>query len=86
MTAGPPFTTAAFAVHDDDFTVARQGIVLQAIIAHDDVAARIDQQLRCCRTIAADRDRHPRAARKHDRFIADGVRIIGRLHQLRAPG
>ncbi len=61
------------AVHDDDFAVAHQGVMLQSIVAHDDVAAGIDQQLRRRRAIAADGNRHPRSARQHQRFIADGV-------------
>ena len=40
-----PVAEASIAVDDDDFAVPLQSIVLQSIVADDDVAARIDQQL-----------------------------------------
>src|ERR1700727_2495354 len=76
----------AIAVDDDDFAIALQSIVLQPIVADDDVAAGIDQQL--CRhgAIAPSRDRNTAAACQQDGLIADLVGIIGGLHQPRGPG
>src|ERR1700679_161370 len=65
--------------------IALQSIVLQPIVADDDVAAGIDQQL--CRhgAIAPSRDRNTAAACQQDGLIADLVGIIGGLHQPRGP-
>jgi hypothetical protein len=77
---------AAIAVDDDDFAVALQSIVLQSVVAHNDVTAGVDQQL--CRrgTITPYCDRNSAAVRQQDGFIADLVGIIGGLDEPRRPG
>ena len=80
-----PIAEASIAVDDDDFAIALQSIVLQPIVADDDVAAGIDQEL--CRrgAIAPGGDRNTAAACQQDGLIADFVGIIGGLHQPRGP-
>ncbi len=57
--------------------------MLQAVVAHDHIAACAHQQLRRGRPIAPGRDRHPGAARQQNRLIADHLRIVGRIDQPR---
>ena len=45
--------------------------MLQAVVAHDHIAARTHQQLRRGRPVAPDRDRHAGAPREQDGLIAD---------------
>ncbi len=72
----PTIAEAPIAVDNDDFAIARQGVMLQSIVAHDDVAPRVHQQLRRGGAIAADRHRRARAARQQNRLVAHHVGIV----------
>ena len=81
----------ARAVDHGDLDIAREAVVLQAVVADDDVAfgMRGEQRARGCNAVAADPDRAAAAAREQHRLVAARARIaIGvyrarRLHSCR---
>ena len=79
----PAIAESTIAVDDDHLAIARQGVVLQPIVAHDHIASGTEEQLRRGGTIATDRNRHSGAPREQDGFIADHPRVVRRLDQLR---
>src|SRR5690606_5150890 len=67
---------AAAGVEDFDFDVAGEAVVLQAVVADDDVAAGGDQRLRGGDAVAVGADPGAGAARDQQRFVA-GQRGVG---------
>ena len=70
----PAVAEAAGAVDHDDFHVACQAIVLQAVVGDQHVATSVQQQLRRRRTIAPHRHRHAAGADQAG-FVADLRRV-----------
>ena len=66
-------------IDDRDLDIARQPIVLKAVVSEDDVALRVpgQQVARGCDTIARDDDRVA-GARQEQRLVADATRIVVR--------
>ncbi|CAM2179965.1 hypothetical protein PSAC2689_30425 [Paraburkholderia sacchari] len=62
-------------IEDHQFDVARETVVLQAVVAHDyvDVAVRRAQCLRRRDAVGRDPDRHAGAARDQQRFVSAGA-------------
>ncbi len=82
----PPIAEATLSVDHHDLAIARQGVVLQAVIAHDHVAARLGQKPRSCRPIAADGHRRMRPRREQHRLVADHAWIVRGIDQTHGGG
>ena len=67
-------------IDDDDFDIAPQAVMLQAIVADNDIAIRMggEQRISCRDAIAADKKSDLGARRNQHRFIADFDRIAQR--------
>ncbi len=74
----PAIAEAAVAVDHHHLAIPRQRIVLQAIVAHDDVATVAGQQLRGRRAIATDGHRCAGAPGQQNGFVAHHAGIVGR--------
>jgi hypothetical protein len=66
-----PVADAAAGIEHGDFAIPPQGVVLQTVVAHDDVACRIcsAQRARGGDAVATDPDRASAALRQQDRLI-----------------
>ena len=66
-----PIAEAATAVDHDDLAVARQPIVLQAVVRQNDPRAALDRTLRRCHAIRTGDDDRACAFRQQHRLVAD---------------
>src|SRR5690606_4714977 len=81
----PAVAVAAAAVDDFDLDVAAQGVMLQAVVADDDVAAGIRERPGSGSAVAVNPHRGPGAGGDEDGFVTALARIGIRLHPAREP-